>query len=55
MTITIRVVDEWQVLFTKFMDLRMRSKGGQTTMRSAFTHYYILLWENVGLEQGRSS
>ena len=31
------------MLFAKFMELRMRSKDGETTMRSAFTHYYILL------------
>ena len=30
------------MLFAKFMELRMRSKDGETTMRSAFTHYYIL-------------
>ena len=37
------VMDEWQVVFTKFMDLRMRSKDGKTSVWSAFTHYYILL------------
>ena len=36
-------MDQWQVVFTKFMDLRMRSKGGKTTMRLELTLYYILL------------
>ena len=39
-------MDEYQVLFMKFMDMRMRSKCGQTSMRSALTHYYILLTSN---------
>ena len=35
-------MDEWQVLFSKFMELRVRSKDGETTIgrRLHITIYY---------------
>ena len=35
------------MVFTKLMDLRMRSKGGKTTIGVELTLYYILLSPNL--------